>query len=254
MIVDFCFSLGGSCSSAIQLKRRGLRAASLPFDWVLQGREDVFAAALEVVRNGGEGWLAFENLERLAKCHAGAGLGKFQYRDRATGFEFLHDFHCDVLAEENRRFYDDVVEVYRRRFARLTDWLSSAETVLLVLDSDSKFSTDDLLKLKSGWEAAFPSVRFSLFAVLFGQEAEEVAEAEDLTVRRVWRRKHRYDNDETAPEWDFLDEVSLSGRFKGEGAPAGTTRRMPLLCRALRVMFLASRKFLRQAGWLASVE
>ncbi len=221
---------------------------------MLQGREDVFAAALEIVRNRGEGWLVFKNLERLANCHAGAGLGKFQYRDRATGFEFLHDFHCDVLAAENRRFYHDVVEVYRRRFARLIDWLSSAGKVLLVLDSDSKFSNDDLLKLKSGWEAAFPSVRFSLFTVLFGQEVEEVVEVADLTVRRVRWRKHRYDNDETAPEWDFLDEVSLSGRFKGEGAPMESGRRMPILYRALRVMFLASRKLLRQADWLASVE
>ena len=31
---DFCMSLGGSCSAAMQMKQRGLRLASMPLDWV----------------------------------------------------------------------------------------------------------------------------------------------------------------------------------------------------------------------------
>jgi anti-sigma regulatory factor (Ser/Thr protein kinase) len=36
---DFCLSLGGSCAAAMQLRDRGLRLASMPFDWV-RGRDN----------------------------------------------------------------------------------------------------------------------------------------------------------------------------------------------------------------------
>ena len=252
MAYDFCLSLGGSCSAAIQLKRRGLRMASLPFDWLLACDRHCFAKALEVVervRAGDEGgWLM--DIERIEPPHAGPGLGPWQYRDRRMGFEFLHDFHCDVASDANRHFLDDVHEVYRRRFVRLVAWLEKAKHVLLVLDCPFDFSVDELRELREGWSRAFPSVDFELVAILW-QQANPGEEALDhLRIRRLARPKHRYDNESTTPVWDFLDEVSVT---EADSHPQ-PVRRLPLRYRFLRLMFLASRKLLRQGGWLSSVE
>lgn len=253
---DFCLSLGGSCSAAIQLKRRGLRLASLPFDWLLAYEKGCFARALEVVKGvsaGTEcGWLA--DLERIVPAHEGAGLGPWQYRDRRMGFEFLHDFHCDLACAENQRFLDDVKEVYRRRFARLAGGMKKAKRVLLILDSDFAWATEELRSLRETWAQTFPSVEFQMVAVLWSQATPGDESDDRLLVRRVSRPKHRYDNEETTPVWDFLDDVSVTGRWEGGAPSRSNEQHMPIFYRLVRIAFLGCRKILRSGGWAASVE
>ena len=198
---------------------------------------------------GSHAWLERGNVKRIVPPYQGHGLGQFQYRDEGTGFEFLHDFHGDI--EERPRLYDDVVAVYRRRLDRLRAWLSNARRVLLVLDSPLKFSNEQLEALRSLWAARFPQVEFSLFAVLYSQDVEERYNEGHLIVRRLRRAKHAYDNEATAPVWDSLDEVVLSGRM---GHESNVAPPIPLFYRLVRSVFLASRKILRRAGYAASLE
>ena len=90
-----------------------------------------------------------------------------------------------------------------------------------------------------------------LFAVLYSQDVEERYDEGHLNVRRLQRAKHAYDNEATAPAWDFLDGVTLSGRMGHESAVAPP---IPFVYRLVRLIFLASRKILRRAGYAASLE
>ena len=94
-------------------------------------------------------------------------------------------------------------------------------------------------------------MEFDFFAVLYSQDVEERYDKGHLIVRRLWRAKHAYDNEATAPVWDFLDGVTFSGRIGHESAVALP---IPLFYRLVRLVFLASRKILRRAGYAASLE
>ena len=248
MKYDFCLSLGGSCAAAIQLRRRGKRTAALPFDWLMTHEARSFDCQVQVVCGEHE-WLEKDSVKRITPPYQGPGLGPFQYRDEGTGFEFLHDFHGDI--GEQQRLYNDVVAVYRRRFDRLRAWLANAERVLLVLDSPLKFSNERLEALRLLWVARFPNVEFDLFAVLYSQGVEEQHDEGHLIVRRLRRAKHVYDNEATAPVWDFLDGVTLSGRM---GHESNVAPPIPFSYCLIRLVFLASRKILRRAGYAASLE
>ncbi len=248
MKYDFCLTLGGSCAAASQLRRSGKRTAALPFDWLMTHEARSFDCQVQVVCGEHE-WLEKGNIKRIMPPYQGPGLGPFQYRDEGTGFEFLHDFHGDI--GENPQLYDDVVAVYRRRFDRLRAWLANARKVFLVLDSPLKFSNEHLEELRSLWVVRFPNVEFDLFAVLYSQDVEERYDEGHLIVRRLRRSKHAYDNEATAPVWDFLDGVTLSGRM---GHESNVAPPIPLFYRLVRLVFLASRKILRRAGYAASLE
>lgn len=252
MNVDFCMSLGGSCSSAIQLRRRGLRIAALPFDWLIHQEPTTLDRQLELVRDGGKGWLDCPALLSEEQLYHGRNLGRWQYRDTATGFDLLHDFHCDIA--EQPRFLADVKGVYARRYARLMKWMDQAREVLLVLDVGYALDNKRLMQLLNDWGQLFPRVRFTLFAVLWSQAEDDRFEAPGLFVRRLRRPKHLYDNEATTPVWDFLDDVQLSGKIGADSHPAGPQSRIPLFYRLLRLMFLGSRKLLRRGGYISTVE
>ena len=141
---DLILSLGGSCAVANQLKVRGLRPYSLPFDWVFCVSPDALARLADCFRDDFAHWLLPDNLVEVDACDRNANAAKHQYRDSFTGYRFIHDFMepKEVCAEAVRT-------KYMRRIDRLYDKLRKADSIALCFDAKYSGSEENILAIRS---------------------------------------------------------------------------------------------------------
>ena len=90
-VFDLALSLGGSCISALQLRRRGLRTCSLPFDWLFHINDNILTSLSMCFQEDFQNWLLRDNLQELVGDERGVSP-HYQYKDTYTGFRFIHDF------------------------------------------------------------------------------------------------------------------------------------------------------------------
>ena len=210
---DSIISLGGFCGAAMQLRARGLRPCSMPFDWLFM--QD--ARTVEwMARAVGEDFADFclkANLEPLVREGVG-GLAPFKYTDRASGFGFIHHFWKDRDAGG----YEEVRRQIDRRLARFRAAFGPGRSVLLVLATPFGFDLDLAGRLLAAFRARFPEAEVDLhvlqFDVRFADPSTLAARVPDglpFTGALYARRHGTYDLHRTTAEWAFLDAVSLRG-------------------------------------------
>lgn len=210
---DLILSLGGSCTAAYQLKFRNLRIASFPFDWLTFYTNETFEALGRCFENGFSDWLKPENLVELAgNLHS--DNSKYQYDDRFTGYRFIHDFE---KSKEDAAYFKTTVEKYGRRIRRMTDAFEKAGNVLLLVDigvePDERLIAEFLKRLAG----VYPQAHFDLVVLQYDAPTFGRIQKEDILYIRVPRaRDIKYDMRYPCAEWDFLDSVSLSGKFRYE--------------------------------------
>lgn len=214
---DFCMSFGGSCAGTMQLTQRNLRVASLPFDWVGGRTAEKFSHVIErMIATRFEGWMNYEGFVPMpAEFDDPPATDPMEVRvwDNGLDMGFYHDFRYNIFSANGREYFDGVVEKYRRRIVRLYDFLSRADKVLAVNVSPEAFSRERMLEFKSRLDEASPRAKFTLFTVQYNALEDEAVfdDGSGVFIRRTRRPIHPYDYYRTAPEWDFLDGIRLSG-------------------------------------------
>lgn len=225
---DFCMSLGGSCSAAMQMKQRGLRLASMPLDWV-HGRSSAryVKSVVDFLWNGFSGWCDFDRLVPMpADMDIPKATDPLEVRawDEAHDIGFYHDFRYNIFGEGGREYHRGILERYRRRIDRMYDVIRGSRSVFaVVVNAQGALPATEMLRLRGSLESIHPGTEFTLVAMNYEAEEDrdEGSAASRLLVRNMRRRQHPYDFVKTSWEWDFLEDVKLSGRV----SPAADARR-----------------------------
>ena len=218
---DLIVSLGGSCNVASQLKFRGLRRVSLPLDWTGMFSEKPLLRLPDIIRTRFEGFCRYENMRDRGEPRIEHGKPTYSFDDEATGFRFMHSFHAPL---EDRAAFDRERSVLAKRIERFYDMIGASRHVLFVLTTffafDVKLAEDILAAIRE----VFPSVDSEMVVVQFkapGHDSFDTC-AGDIHVETYPRPVDTiYDNLLTSVEWNWMDELALSGEL-----PPGRWRRL----------------------------
>lgn len=154
---DFAFSCGYSCGVTQALRAAGLQFASFPFDWTATPS---FRRAAETIAGGFARWMDRGDLE-LVDVRRG-GINKHIYRNRRTGFGFVHDFSSYKTFDDN---YPEVAEKYERRIERLQSCFLSAKKILAIFVEWPIFgrvSDEELSDARRILSERYPSAEFEV--------------------------------------------------------------------------------------------
>ena len=219
---DFAFGCGFSCGVTQALRAANLQFASLPFDWT--ATPSVLKAA-QMVASGFDRWLEHDDLELVDVRHS--GINKRIYRNRRTGFGFVHDFSLFMAEGEAFAFESDK---YARRIARLDKALRAAKHVLVVAAECPilpRMTDASLAESKRIFETKYPGTSFDI--LYFYPEdgrtsASVVSEADGVTVVACEYRKwldgelhHEIDNSQMV---DFLKANATAADPRSEAEKA----------------------------------
>lgn len=213
---DMILSLGGSCAAASQLKWRGLRQTSCPFDWLYCISPETLDRLAECFEKDFKEWPKREHLILMEGEEKRPNAAPFQYRDRITGFRFIHDCRLPLTDDQA---YATFAEKYSRRIGRLLDCLVKADSVCLLFDSNFSGceqglrSLRDVLLRKSG-----PKKKIDVVWVEFESERFGVEGDESFMRLRFVHPKTDYVYKGKSFEFAFLDDIQLSGKI---ALPAG---------------------------------
>ena len=211
---DLIVSLGGSCAVANQLKVRGLRPYSLPFDWLFCVSPDSLARLADCFRDDFSRWMLSENLVEVDACDRNASAAKYQYRDTFTGYRFIHDF-----MRPKEVCIDDVRSKYKRRIDRLYEKLRAADSIALCFDAKYPGSEEKLLAIRSLLLEKFGGrgKAIDCYLVEFGADRYEAIKQEHLSIFRFTHPKTDYIfGSNPTFEFAFMDDFRLTGKFKVE--------------------------------------
>lgn len=197
--VDMICSIGGDCIAASQQKLRGLRPYALPFDWC-------FSDGAEAVRNfAGQLECGFSGFALRPNLMSIPGV-KFGYKDRATGYNFMHHFHAPL---ETAGEYERFREVLTRRINRLYSEIERSETVLFLLSRTFKMEEGCLDAVEDVCRRKWPQKKFFFAMATYNSLPSGVWTTGSRIVVRIPRDRNAYDMKEKVFEWSFLDNVSL---------------------------------------------
>ncbi len=117
---DVVISLGKSCQAAYQMKRRGLRTKSGPFDWFTVPTAGLFT----VLESDFENFMQQDNLTEVNNRR-----GYLVVRDNITKIQSLHDFHANQTIQETWPSFRDKME---RRIKAFKKDLAESPNVLFI--------------------------------------------------------------------------------------------------------------------------
>lgn len=208
---DAIVSLGGFCGASIQLRARGLRPYSLPFDWLFMEDEQSIKWLTSEVGNDFRSFCLRENLVAIDRADVG-GMAPFKYKDVLSGYGFVHHFRKDKEAGG----YEEAKIVMDRRMRRFFSIFTPGKSVLLILSTLFEFDyglAEDLLR---AFRVRFPDTMIDLHVIQLGCAfdntltlAERVPDSLPFTGCRVARMQD-YDLHYTSSEWSFLDGLALT--------------------------------------------
>ena len=211
---DLIVSLGANCSVAHNLRFRGLRPVSLPFDWCYFVDDAPIHFWIDEVGRGFSGLLKRENLVEILPDAAGYSPQHpdvRQYIDTKSGYRFVNHFHRTI---DEPGEYEAVYVTIRRRADRLVSAFEGGGSFLLLLATQVDVSRNLLQRLVATLSERFGNSRFDLRYLHFGQECDsELDLGGGFVVQDIGRRANDYDFYKTNYEWHFLDDIRLSGRF-----------------------------------------
>ncbi len=200
---DMICSLGGNCAVAFQLKYRGMRYFSLPFDWVYIENEKPLDYLCEGFMDGFKKLALKENLVRVKGNNAHPVI----YQDAYSGYFFPNHFKVDAEHE-----YDAFNIKLHRRISRLINGIKSAKNVLFILSTIFPVGDDCLKKLNETLIRLYPDVHFGFEVLSFGCDRETENVDGPVRLRRFIRQQNLYDFYKTIYVWAFLDDICMSQR------------------------------------------
>ena len=212
-VYDIILSLGGSCAVANQLKCRGLRLASYPFDWIFTKEPLSLERLSECFRDGFVNWMKPENLVDIGVVERNLHAAKYQYRDTYTGFRFIHDF-----IEKKEKCIKQVRQKYLRRIERMYSRLRCAKRIALCFDADFKGSEVPLISIRELILEKFGADKeVDCYLVEFKAPQHEIVQNGPLTIYRFTHSKHDYIfGNQVSFEFAYMDDFSISDMFKSE--------------------------------------
>ncbi len=200
---DLICSLGGNCAAAFQLKYRGMRPFSLPFDWTYIENGEPLEYLCAGFADGFENLALKENLKRVEGNESHPVI----YQDTYSGYFFPNHFKADAERE-----YDVFNRKIRRRISRLIDGIKSAKSVLFILSVAFPIGDDCLKKLSETLTRLYPDVHFDFEVLSFGCSQETETTNGSIRLHRFVRQQNLYDFYKTNFEWAFLDKICLTKR------------------------------------------
>lgn len=195
------FSLGGSCATAFQVKFRGLRTESLPFDWLFHTTKNSIIRLSLCFQENFVHWLEKENLRELTGEEHRPN-NNLQYEDIYTGYRFIHDFHNSFDDE-----YPSIKEKYSRSIDRLLNKINLSQNCLAILNVSYKITFEDFLPLKKILEEKWPKTHFDFVIIQYSSEKEQVSKEENMYIIETKRSEGGYDYSSKTFEFSFLDTI-----------------------------------------------
>lgn len=208
---DVIASLGGDCAVSYQLRHRGLRMTSLPFDWTRMTSPKALEYLICGFQNDFEDLCLKENLEFEGREPIVARGGRIEYPalDKLSGFDFIHLFTRPLT---DNGAYDEGDAILKRRISRFVSMLEKAKSALLILATEFAYEDQLALALAQAIRHRFPQLKLSLRLMMFHSERQGVIVQEngDCICRYQRKLDLHYDMVFTSYEWKFLDVVKLS--------------------------------------------
>ena len=208
---DLIVSLGGNCSTALQLKHRGLRKFALPLDWTLM--EDVKPIELlpEMLQTGFARFLRWENAVQARPPRHTHHTLSHQIRDSYSGWVFTHHFMGNRFSQE---MFEQVRAVMQRRIDRFYEKASKAGSVLFILETAFAYEDGLVQNLFHALQGVWPSKDIYLVVMEFSapEQGEQWLHDGHLVIAK-YQRPHNivYDNQFTSHEWHWMDSLRISG-------------------------------------------
>lgn len=219
---DAVIPLGMNCAMATQLKWRGLRQASFPFDWLLFQEDDALESIVTLLET------RFENF--LNKDYLVDEESRIRTRILVTNTFFHIQFPHDFLQTIDENELANVKAKYARRIDRLYDTIKQSDTVCLAISGKKGFL--ELTKINATYERIrklFPTTKIDLYIVSFEDDSntrEEVPlNGGTLYLEHLIRPLNTYDVNEKTWEFSWLNSVSLTSKFVSSISGARVTNR-----------------------------
>ena len=210
---DAIISLGGNCAAASQLRMRGLRPYSLPFDWTSMDGPRTIEWLKSGFENGFTDFCLRENLVPLER--GGAGVAPYKYKDMLSGYSFIHHFWTEAETEKG---WLVTYNVLRRRVDRLLKVFEKSDKLLFILATNFEYDLKIVIQLLTFLRSKYPQkcIDFHVLQhrVVFKNPlilAEKWPADFPFTGGRYARSILTYDFSRTDTEWEFLDGISLTG-------------------------------------------
>ena len=202
---DLIVSLGGDCIAASQVRARGLRPFSLPFDWCCaSGGACAIEKLAEQFESGFSGFARRENLEPIPGH-------RFGYKDKLTGFSFIHHFAAEITLPGEFERFDAVLQ---RRLTRLRKAIEQSNSVLFLISFVWKVDETCLRTMDSACSGLWPDKKFQYVMLTYNSLPAEARHDAKFGVIRLPRDRTAYDLQEKAFEWSFLDGIHYSDAAK----------------------------------------
>ena len=207
---DLIVSLGGNCYVAKQLQHRGMRPFSLALDWTAMKDVEPVQKLPSLIRNRFDGFCRYENMMEYAPPDRSGKNINYMLQDRATGFLFVHHFHEPL---SNREAFNSSRAIIEKRIKRLYYKVSSAKSVLFVLETYFAYDQRLLLDIYLSLKEAFPTTEIDLYAIQFNADKAQHAKLSDNVEIDAYQRRVDLCNDVygTSYEWSFLDGIRITG-------------------------------------------
>lgn len=138
---DIAYSLGDTCGAALYMRRRMMRFASGPFDWLAGGD---FHTRIDAIMTDFRDFLHQEDLE-LRERDFGYGL-TFEhdyYHNVRNGLRHYHDIKTGALLAEA---FPKVQEKYERRIRRFQHHLAHSKVLLIWFSLGQHTADEEILR------------------------------------------------------------------------------------------------------------
>ncbi len=200
---DLICSLGGNCSAAHNLRYRGMRKFSLPFDWLYINSMKPIEYLSEGFKDNFENFCKKENLKQIEQNNS--HMDFVSYADTYTGYYFVNHFTRPV---ENTDEFEIFNAKNQLRIKRLLNKLSSAKSALFILNTYTEMNTaNELKKLNDVLKQKYPNLSIDFYVLEFQCNNDEHFVESNITINKYKRTMTSEEFHTTSDAWDFLGKV-----------------------------------------------
>lgn len=210
---DFIISLGGNCNVSSQLKHRGLRVCSFPLDWTLMSDLRPIKYLPLGIRTRFSNFAKRENMRVFEPPANEYGAIRQRLEDSVSGFRFIHQFSSSP--EDEAGFFAER-SIIQRRIDRFYRKVGSSRNILFVLGTAFSFDSKLLEDIYVALQEVFSGVSIELVSIQFSADTSRMFDLMNsrIHVEQCERKCNIvYDNQLTAPEWCWMDQINLAGRL-----------------------------------------
>jgi hypothetical protein len=216
---DVIISLGGNCGAASQLRMRGLRPVSLPFDWTYMDSSETIEWLPRGFSSRFSDFCLKDNLVPIEQ-EGVSGLAPYKYRDIVSGYNFIHHFWESAETDAG---YQATYNVLRRRTDRMLNLISQSSSVLFILATNFTYDPNIAVRFLEDVRHIYPDKKIDMHVLqhcaTFSSScilAEKWSDDMPFTGGRYARRMYTYDLSRTDTEWEFLDTITLTNSKRAE--------------------------------------